>query len=621
MRSTDKPLKVLVSGLCVVWLGLTGRQAAQTPSMTVAPASSVISVGQARQFTTSGAVIPTGVSAGGEYTCIRLSDGTAQCAGRNQFGQLADSTWADSTTLVTASGLTTATHVAAGDEFGCAVLADGTGRCWGLGEKGQRGDGTRDQVSLAPVAVSGLTNAVSLTAGYNHACALSAGGTMACWGGNADGQLGDPASVPAGSPVPATVRGINGAVAIAAGAFHTCALLADGTLRCWGQNGQGQLGDGTLDSSSAPVTVAITGVAGVSGGGHHTCAVLVDGTVQCWGNNYEGELGDGTTEPSPTPVHVVGITSAVAISAGWAHTCARLQDGAVQCWGDNAFGQLGNGTATNTSTPVPVRGVSGALAISSGWWHHSCAVFGDGSVRCWGVNEWGQFGNGTTANSSVPATMSGTGVTWTSSSSTVATIDATGLATAVSAGTTTITATDSTGASASATLTVRDPVMLSVIPSGSGSGSVNSTPPGISCGTDCSEPYRIATSVTLTASPSSRSTFEGWSGCDTASGTACTVTMNDPRAVTAAFELKRFVLTINRSGLFAGSGNVSSSPAGISCGTDCSEPYTVDTVVTLTATPSLLFTGWSGCDAVSGATCTVTMRAAASVTASFLGLP
>ena len=419
--------------------------------------------------------------------------------------------------------------------------------------------------------------------------------------------------------------GITSADAITAGAYHTCALLSDRTVQCWGRNDDGQLGDGTWSSSSTPVRVGgLTGVAAVSGGGYHTCALLGDGTVRCWGRNTEGQLGDGTTAGSLTPVQVVGITGAVAVSGGYEHTCALLGDGTVRCWGRNAEGQLGDGTRTGSSTPVRVVGITGAVAVTGGWWHHTCALLRDGTVQCWGQNDFGQLGNGTTTGSSTPVTMTGTGATWTSSNSAVATIDATGLATGVSPGTTTITATDRSGASASTTLTVRDQVgrvSLSVIRAGAGTGSVSSSPPGISCGTDCSEPYDSGTSVTLTASPASGSTFNGWNGCDAVSGATCTVTMSASRSVTATFDLQRFILTVNRAGM--GSGSVSSSPPGISCGTDCSEAYAADMVVTLTATPSPLsiFTDWSGCDTVSGATCTVTMSSARSITATFQGVP
>jgi alpha-tubulin suppressor-like RCC1 family protein len=624
MKHIDKQSKRLASGLCVLWLSLASGHAA-APGLAVTPADSTVSVGQTQQFRAGGAITPTGVSAGGEYTCVRLSDGTAACTGRNQFGQLGDGTWSDSSVLVPVSGLTAATRVVAGDEFACALIADGTASCWGLGENGQRGDGTSNQVSLVPVAVSGLTNAVSVAAGYTHACALLADGTMRCWGGNADGQLGDPFTQPTGSSVPVTVSGISGAGAITTGAFHTCAVLADRSVRCWGANGNGQLGDGTLTSSSSPVTVrGISGAAAVSGGGSHTCALLVDGTVQCWGNNYDGQVGDGTAIPSSSsspPARVVGITNAVAVSAGWAHTCALLRDGTVQCWGQNGFGQLGDGTTRSSSTPVPVAGIAYGSAVTSGWWHHSCALVGYGTARCWGANDWGQFGNGTTAGSSIPVAMSGTGVTWTSGNSAVAAIDDTGRATGVNPGITTITAVDGAGASASTTLTVSDRPILRVMHAGTGTGSVTSSPPGIDCGTACSQQYDAGTTAILTASAAGNSTLAGWGGCDTVSGTTCTVTMSAARTVTATFELQRFVLTVNKTGAASGNGDVSSNPPGISCGTDCAAAYAIDTVVTLTASPGVLFSGWSGCDTVSGATCTVTMRSVRSVTATFLALP
>ena len=621
MRLLHRPSKLFFMGLCVVWLGSAGRQSAQTPAMSVTPADSTIHVGETQQFTASSAITPTGVSAGGEYTCVRLPDGTARCTGRNQFGQLGDGSFMNSAVLVAVNGLTTAARVAAGDEFACALLADGTAKCWALGEKGQRGDGTFNQFSGVPVAVSGLTNAVSLAGGYNHACALLADGSMRCWGDNASGQLGNP-STPTGSSVPVTVSGINDAIAFTTGAFHTCAVPADRTLRCWGLNEQGQLGDGSRTNSSTPVTVSgISGVVAVAGGAVHTCAVLTNGTVRCWGENEFGQLGDGTNSSSITPVQVAGITGASAISAGWRHTCAVLTNGTVQCWGQNDFSQLGDGTTTSRNIPVQVSGISGAVGVTAGWWHHSCAVLDNGTVRCWGVNEWGQFGSGTTTSSTTPVTMTGTGVTWTSSNPAVATIDATGRATGVSQGTTTITATDSTGATASATLKVLDRLILTVARAGAGSGSVTSNPAGINCGTDCSEIYDGGSIVTLTATAATGSTFAGWIGCDSASGATCTVTMNTARAVTATFDLQRVVLTVSKTGLGADMGSVSSSPSGINCGGDCYEPYNFDTVVTLTASPSILLTGWSGCDSVSGATCTVRMTSARSVTASFVALP
>ena len=265
--------------------------------MSVTPANPTISVGQTQQFTASGASAPTGVSAGGEYTCVRLPNGTAQCTGRNQFGQLGNGTWTDSSVLGPVSGLTTATRVAAGDEFACALLADGTAKCWGLGESGQRGDGTFGTFASTPVDGE-RPHRRRRPRGrvWTRVCAPRRRARCGAGARTAKGSSGTgPPPIP-GTAQPVTVSGITGATAITTGAYHTCAVLGNGTLRCWGRNGQGQLGNGTFTNSSTPVPVSgLTGVAAVSGGGAHTCAVLSDGTVRCWGENEFGQLGNGTT--------------------------------------------------------------------------------------------------------------------------------------------------------------------------------------------------------------------------------------------------------------------------------------------------------------------------------------
>jgi alpha-tubulin suppressor-like RCC1 family protein len=297
----------------------------------------------------------------------------------------------------------------AGDEFACALLTNGTAKCWGLGESGQRGDGSFSTFALNPVNVNGLSGAVSIAASYGHTCALLSNATVKCWGENREGQLGNGTTANPGTAQPVTVSGITGATAVATGAYHTCALLNTGTVRCWGRNHQGQLGNGTATSSSTAVTVSgLSGVAKISGGGVHTCAVLTNGTMRCWGENVFGQLGNGSTATSYTPVQVSGITNAVDVSVGWRHTCALLADGTARCWGENAFGQLGNGTLTNATTPVAVTGIAGAVGVTAGWWHHSCALLSSGTVKCWGVNQWGQFGSGNTTNARTPVTMNGT---------------------------------------------------------------------------------------------------------------------------------------------------------------------------------------------------------------------
>src|SRR5437773_2413717 len=294
MNLGDGKLKLLGTGLAALWLTL-GWQGAPADAITVTPANPTIGVGQTQQFTANGALTPTAVAGGGFHACMRLPDGTVQCWGRNNFGQLGngDGNLADSSVPVAVRGLTTATRVVTGDSHTCALLGDGTVQCWGVGDSGQRGDGTFNNISTVPVAVVGLSNAV----------------------------------------------------AVAARGYHSCALLGDGTVQCWGRNAEGQLGDGSSIGTRAPTRViGITGALAVSGGFQHTCALLSDGTVQCWGRNAEGQLGDGTTTSSSTPVRVGGVTGAVAVSAGILHTCALLANGTVKCWGavGNGFGQRGD---------------------------------------------------------------------------------------------------------------------------------------------------------------------------------------------------------------------------------------------------------------------------------------
>src|SRR5207244_103104 len=152
-----------------------------------------------------------------------------------------------------------------------------------------------------------------------------------------------------------------------------------------------------------PVAVnGLTGAVGLAAGYAHTCALLSNGTMRCWGENIEGQLGNGTTANPGTaqPVIVSGISGVTAVTPGAYHTCALLGNGTLQCWGQNDFGQLGNGNTTNRTTPGPVSGITGAVGVTAGWWHHSCALLGGGTVRCWGANDWGQFGNGTRTSSS-----------------------------------------------------------------------------------------------------------------------------------------------------------------------------------------------------------------------------
>ena len=350
---------------------------------------------------------PTVIAAGYFHTCALLADHTVWCWGQNGDGQLGNGTRTSPLTPVQVSGISTATAITVGDQHSCAILANGTVWCWGDNYRGQLGDGTRLGWST-PVPVVGISAATAVVAGDYHTCAVLADRTVWCWGANDWGQLGYGIT---SYQILAPVQVWGGALtttAIAAGDHHTCALwMTGGSVVCWGMNLSGQLGDGGVyHASLTPVMVlGISTATAITAGGFHTCAVLADGTARCWGANESGELGDGTTTERHWPVGVSGISTATAIDAGSAmHTCALLADRTARCWGLNEYGKLGDGTTTTRLTPVAVPGISTATAITAGE-SHTCAVLADGIVRCWGSGEWGQLGDGTWTDSLTPVTV------------------------------------------------------------------------------------------------------------------------------------------------------------------------------------------------------------------------
>ena len=615
MTTPGRNWTALASGLIALAV-TSGYPAAQAPSITVSPSNPTILVGQTQQFTATGVPAPSMIAGGGYHTCMLMTDQSERCFGENNWGQLGNGGSANSSTSVAVSGLTTAVSVGAGIEDSCALLADGTVRCWGTNYVGQLGNGTIGGGSSVPGAVQGLSGAVGLASGGFHNCAILSDHSVQCWGRNQDGQLGNGNNT-TDAGTPQSVLGLGGVVALAGGGYHTCALLTDASVRCWGRNDRGQVGDGTSTSRTTPVAVSgMTNAVQLSAGLYHSCALLADGTVQCWGQNDSGQIG-GTLVFSSVPVTVSGISNAVAVSAGVFHSCALLSDGTVRCWGQNGNGQLGNGTTTNSSSPVGVSGLSNVIRVT-GAGLHTCAILSNQAVRCWGYNVYGQLGNGSTTDSSIPVPVAGTGgVTWSSSNPSVATIDAGGRATAIARGTTTIAVTDGSGNSGNTTLTVTDLNTLSVALAGTGAGSVSSSPAGINCGTDCTETYPAGTTVTLTAAPINGSSFAGWTGGGCTGTASCTVTLTADTTITARFDRPTFSLTVSRSG--GGAGAVNSNPAGITCGVDCAETYPSGTVVTLTAAPNSgsFFAGWSGGGCTGTGTCTVTLSAAATVDARF----
>jgi alpha-tubulin suppressor-like RCC1 family protein len=302
-----------------------------------------------------------------------------------------------------------ATSVAAGSQHTCAIGTGGIVYCWGSNVNGQLGDGTTTD-SWVPVAVSGLAPGVAaIAAGAFHTCALTSGangGTVQCWGRNDHGQLGNGSN--ADSPLPVAVTGLGSNVtAIAAGGLHTCALGGSG-VSCWGDNEHGQLGNGAMTDSPMPVMVTgvLPGAATIAAGGAHTC--VSGGGVQCWGFDANGQLGNGSTTDSLLPVSVMAVASGVsAVSAGGAHTCALAYGGTLQCWGYGLYGQIGDDAIADCLMPTTVTvGTKGAVAVAAGG-EHTCAIDGAGAAWCWGEDQSGQLGNDDSVNSRTPVPVTG----------------------------------------------------------------------------------------------------------------------------------------------------------------------------------------------------------------------
>lgn len=304
-----------------------------------------------------------------------------------------------------ASGITAVT---VGSSRSCAITSAGGAKCWGQNIYGGVGNGDSiDQTS--PVNVSGLSSGVlAMDGGAYHTCALLSGGVVKCWGWNAGGNLGDGTYTNRSTPV-SVINLPSGVVAISVGSTHSCALTSAGAVWCWGGNYNGQVGDGTYTDRTSPTQVSglTSGVVQISVGAEHSCALTSDGGVKCWGIGTHGELGNNSNTKQNTPVAVSGLTSGVtSIGLGNYHTCAVLSSGEAKCWGYNGSSRLGDGTTTNRNTPVTVSGLtSGVLGIAGGD-SHTCAITTSATVKCWGNNDLGQLGDGTTTTRSTPVTVS-----------------------------------------------------------------------------------------------------------------------------------------------------------------------------------------------------------------------
>jgi alpha-tubulin suppressor-like RCC1 family protein len=234
---------------------------------------------------------------------------------------------------------------------------------------------------------------------------LTAGGQVYCWGRNQTGQLGVGDTMPRTMATLVNSTGFSVDKLIAGGDF-TYVKGNDQSLWSWGDNSFGQLGLGNTTPVSVPtqVTAVGTNVLSVAPGGGHTCALMADNTVWCWGDNKYGQLGLGDLNPrsTPTPIDPNMLSNVASVYTGGFHTCATKQDSTLWCWGDNRYGQLGMGDTTQRTTPkqVAILGSSVANAYAGG--AHTCAVMNNGAIYCWGANQYGQLGVRNPSSTSTP---------------------------------------------------------------------------------------------------------------------------------------------------------------------------------------------------------------------------
>ncbi|HEY2944633.1 MAG TPA: chitobiase/beta-hexosaminidase C-terminal domain-containing protein, partial [Vicinamibacteria bacterium] len=348
------------------------------------------------------------IAAGYYHTVVRASDGHAWAWGYNGYGQLGDGTTTQRNVPVQVTGLTNVTAVAAGIYHTLALTSDGKVWAWGYNGYGQLGDNSLTSRSTPAEVLSPSTDppwvVTAIAAGEYFSLALDSNGTVWAWGLNSSGQLGDGSTLQRNRPVQVASFGTGlTATAIAAGGTHALAVVSDGTVRAWGANWSGQLGNNTWNNtSSLPVTVvnslgeSLSGVSKVEAGSNFSLALMANQTVRAWGYNGYGQLGDGTVIQRITPVTVTGLSSITALGAGYGHSLAVKSDGMLFAWGYNGTGQLGDGSTLPRSLPFQLSLTAVQEAAGGKYvYGHSAAVTTDGTVWTWGYNYYGQIGDGT----------------------------------------------------------------------------------------------------------------------------------------------------------------------------------------------------------------------------------
>jgi alpha-tubulin suppressor-like RCC1 family protein len=361
------------------------------------------------------------ITAGWDHTCALTKTGAAYCWGNNAYGSLGSGTTTNSLTPVAVSGGMTFTSIVAGGWYTCALTNGEDTYCWGLNDARQLGV-AQPAFSTVPVYAfaPGFT---TLFAGLSHTCGVTSYGGVFCWGANSHGELGAGFRGNAG---PTSPSGGLTFISIDPGGYHTCGVISSGSAYCWGLNLSGGLGNGLqgtdVDALAPTAVLGPSGYTAIFAGLYHSCGLSGAGIAYCWGSNLYGGLGTGSQSgpvyvycPAPPntgactvrPVPVAGGHYFETLALGGYHTCGLDLVGVAYCWGANAAGQLGNGSTTDAGFPMAVSGGLSFATIVAATGNYTCGITTTGAAYCWGKNDLGQLGNGTTNDSALPVAVAG----------------------------------------------------------------------------------------------------------------------------------------------------------------------------------------------------------------------
>ena len=345
------------------------------------------------------------VWANGWHSCANQGK-ILYCWGQNSDGEIGDGTTQNANARRPVMSVQNPQAVGLGQFISCVCDRTGQAWCWGRNVEAELGVGSTSPTMPVPTRVPGIGDCQQIAAGAQHTCVIRMDGTVACWGANGSGQAGQPLGTTT-VVSPLAVAGLADVVEIQAGEKYTCARKSDLTVACWGDNSRGQVGDGTNTTRFTPAPVVNLGadIVEMSAGRFFVCARHTSGRVSCWGAGENGQLGNGVTDDQSLPVSVNAVADATMLAAGHQHVCALRRTGVVSCWGGNPQGELGNGTTTNSSTPVDVIDISQATSIAAGS-VHTCARHAHG-LACWGQNIVNQLGDGTTTDRWRPVSVAG----------------------------------------------------------------------------------------------------------------------------------------------------------------------------------------------------------------------